>query len=277
MNDGWQTFEERVYSWKCMIDSAYQSSLDLLKINPFTELTMDNKITNTVRGIALTLVSLFFIAQFCNEAMNLRVQSYEQVFRLSFRFVLGKVLVDNASGLMGIIYTSFNGIAVSISTECYGFMSKFSIDSLISKPDKPGFADLNYTLALITSFPTFLILLGACWVISLVLIGRLFEVMIYTIIAPIPLATFAGEGWTESVKNFIKNYAAVCLQGLVIIVMFNAFSEISTLAHTIVITREPDGTTTQNTIEGLNMTVTALALALGVSKSGQWARQAVGL
>lgn len=277
MEEKWAEIEDDVYGWLCTIDSTYQSSLELLKINPFTELALDTTITTSIKGIALTLVSLFFVAQFCNEAMYFRLQSYEQILKLTFRFVLGKVLVDNASNLMGIIYTSFNGVAATLSTQCYGFIGSFGVDSMIKKPDTAGFMGMNYTMEYITSIPMYLILIGASWVISLVLIGRLFEVMIYTIIAPIPLATFAGEGWTDSVKNFIKNYAAVCLQGLVIIVMFNAFSQISTLADTIVITHEPDGSTTKQTIDGLNMTVTALSLALGVSKSGQWSRQAVGL
>lgn len=241
MDEKWADIQDKVYGWFCTIDSTYQSSLEILKINPFTQLTLDTTLSSGIKGIALTLVSIFFIAQFCNEAMYLRIQSYEQVLKLVFRFTLGKVLVDNASNLMGIIYTSFNGLAANLSENSYGFMSKFTVDALISKPKSAGFMGINYMLEYVASLPVIFILIGAGWVISLVLIGRLFEVMIYTIIAPIPLATFAGEGWTESVKNFIKNYAAVCLQGLIIIVMFNAFTQISSLANTVVVTREPDG------------------------------------
>lgn len=125
----------------------------------------------------------------------------------------------------------------------------------------PGFLNLNYLLKYIETMPTFLILMGACWVINLILIGRLFEIIVYTVISPIPLATFAGEGWHDSAKAFIKSYAAVCLQGLVVIVMFYAFSQVAALLG---------GTDT------MGITITALALALGVAKSGQWARQAVG-
>ena len=109
--------------------------------------------------------------------------------------------------------------------------------------------------------PTYLILMGACWVINLILIGRLFEIVVYTVISPIPLSTFAGEGWHDIAKAFIKSYAAVCLQGVVIIVMFYAFSQIAELLG---------GTST------IGITITALSLALGVAKSGQWARQALG-
>ena len=97
--------------------------------------------------------------------------------------------------------------------------------------------------------------------INLILIGRLFEIVIYTVISPIPLSTFAGEGWHDTAKAFVKSYAAVCLQGIVIVVMFYAFTQIAELLG---------GTSS------LGITVTVLSLALGVSKSGQWARQALG-
>ena len=89
----------------------------------------------------------------------------------------------------------------------------------------------------------------------------MYAIRSYYVISPIPLATFAGEGWHDSAKAFIKSYAAVCLQGLVIIVMFYAFSQVADLLG---------GT------DSMGITITALALALGVAKSGQWARQAVG-
>ena len=65
----------------------------------------------------------------------------------------------------------------------------------------------------------------------------------------------------DSAKAFIKSYAAVCIQGLVVVVMFYAFSQVADLLG---------GT------DSMGITITALALALGVAKSGQWARQAVG-
>ena len=111
------------------------------------------------------------------------------------------------------------------------------------------------------TMPTFLILMGACWVINLILIGRIFEIVVYTAVSPIPLSTFAAEGWHDTAKGFIKSYAAVCLQGLVVVLMFYSFSQVVDLLG---------GTST------IGITIVALSLALGVAKSGQWARQALG-
>lgn len=62
------------------------------------------------------------------------------------------------------------------------------------------------------------------WVLSFIMImtvyGRFFKLYMYTAIAPIPLSTFAGEP-TQSVGiSFIKSYAAVCLEGAIIVLAF---------------------------------------------------------
>ena len=47
--------------------------------------------------------------------------------------------------------------------------------------------------------------------------GRFFKIYIYAAIAPIPLSSFAGEETSHVGKSFIKSYAAVCLEGAIIV------------------------------------------------------------
>ena len=54
--------------------------------------------------------------------------------------------------------------------------------------------------------------------------GRFFRLYIYTAIAPVPLSTFAGEPSQNVGKSFIKSYAAVCLEGAVIVLACIIFS-----------------------------------------------------
>lgn len=54
--------------------------------------------------------------------------------------------------------------------------------------------------------------------------GRFFRLYLYTAIAPIPLATFAGEPSQNIGVSFIKSYAAVCLEGAVIVLACIIFS-----------------------------------------------------
>ncbi len=258
----WEIIEYMVQTWLDVINYTFDTAIKALTISPFeSTVSLMDQAMSAVEGVALVLVSLFFVMQLCNDAMLLKIQSYEQVFKLLFKFILAKVLVQNSRGIMGIIFNGFNSIAENLTGDYAGFLEQFGTDSIIEKPDSGGFMNINYILKLQEATPTYWILLGSCLVIYLVLIGRLFEIVVYTAISPIPLATFAGEGWHDIAKSFIKNYAAVCLQGVMVVIMFYAFTQIAEVLG---------GTST------MGITVTALSLALGVSKSGQWARQALG-
>jgi hypothetical protein len=68
-------------------------------------------------------------------------------------------------------------------------------------------------------------------VLSLIMIlsvyGRFFKLYLYTAIAPVPLASFAGEPSQSIGKAFLKGYATVCLEGAIIVlacVIFSVFA-----------------------------------------------------
>ena len=47
--------------------------------------------------------------------------------------------------------------------------------------------------------------------------GRFFYIYIYTALAPIPLASFAGESTQNVGVSFLKSYVGVCMEGAVIV------------------------------------------------------------
>ena len=62
------------------------------------------------------------------------------------------------------------------------------------------------------------------FIMILTVYGRFFKLYLYAAIAPIPLATFAGEPTQHIGIAFLKSYAAVCLEGLIIILACIIFS-----------------------------------------------------
>ena len=66
------------------------------------------------------------------------------------------------------------------------------------------------------------------FVMIMTVYGRFFKLYMYTAIAPIPLSTFAGEPTSVIGKSFLKSYAAVCLEGVIIVlacIIFSVFAE----------------------------------------------------
>ena len=62
------------------------------------------------------------------------------------------------------------------------------------------------------------------FIIILTVYGRFFRLYMYTAIAPIPLATFAGQPTQNIGKSFLKSYVAVCMEGAIIILACIIFS-----------------------------------------------------
>lgn len=83
----------------------------------------------------------------------------------------------------------------------------------------------------LASIPLWLVsLLGSLFitVLSFILIltvyGRFFRLYLYTALAPLPLASFAGENTSFAGKAFLKSYIGVCLEGAVIVLACLIFS-----------------------------------------------------
>ena len=64
------------------------------------------------------------------------------------------------------------------------------------------------------------------FIMILTVYGRFFRLYMFTALAPLPLATFAGEGTAVSGKAFLKSYIGVCMEGAVIVLaclIYSAF------------------------------------------------------
>lgn len=113
--------------------------------------------------------------------------------------------------------------------------------------------------------PYFLVMKGIAYVIFVIALGRVFELSVYTILAPLPLVTFASETSHDVGKHFIKNYIATVLQITVIVVMFIVYVAIN--KH--IVTLFPG--------VKLMQLIVLLSLGLGVVKSGAWAKKICGV
>lgn len=122
------------------------------------------------------------------------------------------------------------------------------------------------TLEIVFNKIYFYIMKAIAYIVFVISIGRVFELSVYTIFAPLPLATFASETTHDAAKNFLKNYIATVLQIAVIIVMFVVYVAINNYfgANDFANTK-------------LIQLVELIALGLGVIKSGAWSKKVCGM
>ena len=148
----------------------------------------------------------------------------EQVLKCFVRFALAQAAVSHGTELMTALFTVGQGMVNTImgASGMTGLSASELPDEMVTIIEDVSFLD---------SIPLWAVtLLGSLfiWVLSLVMIltvySRFFKLYMATAIAPIPLASFAGQPSSSIGIAFLKSYAAVCLEGAVIVLACIIFS-----------------------------------------------------
>lgn len=258
------------------IDKAFNSIIKLLSSSEMLEKVLDNSVvepvTAAVKASALTLCVLFFLIDFFEKTLNLQWVKWENVMMLFIKLVFAKVIIDISPELCEAIYSGFSSIAKSVLDVINGdepfeligaeeyemlWLSEDEANALRSPPTL-GFLDFKPLLIQIKTLVMGSIMVIMELVCISIIIGRIFELAIYTIIAPLPLSTFASDGLKEVGKGFLKSYAAVSIQALVMMIMI--------IAYMLIV----KGLPSIGAFDGLLKT---LAFTLSIMQSGSWAKR----
>ena len=196
--------------------------------------TMITGIHNAMVGIGYGLLVLFFAMGVFQSAASFRdFQRPEFALRHFIRFILAKVAVGSCMEIMTAIFNVCGGVVAAVMGSMGG-----SVSTAATLPNEIVTAIEG--LGLLESIPLWLVsLLGSLFitVMSFILLltvyGRFFRLYMFTALAPLPLAAFAGETTAASGKAFLKNYVGVCMEGAVIVLaclIYSAFLSSSTPA-----------------------------------------------
>ena len=179
---------------------------------------------SAMTAIGLGLLVLFFavgVVKTCGSFVEVRRP--EHALKLFIRFVLAKAAVQYGLELMLAVFEIVQGTVSRIMSA--SGTDRMAPTTLPQKISAVGFW---------SSIPLWAVtLLGGLFitVLSFVMImtvyGRVFRLYFYAALAPIPLATFAGEPTSNVGRSFVKSYAGVCLEGAVIALACIIFSAIA--------------------------------------------------
>ena len=185
-------------------------------------------INGALQAIGCALLVLFFvmgIVKTCSSFTELKKP--EMVFKCFIRFVLAQAAVTHGMELMTALFKVAQGMISTIMTA-----SGLSALTDTTLPDE--MVTIIEDVGFLESIPLWAItLLGSLfiWVLSLIMIltvySRFFKLYLATAIAPIPMASFAGQPSSSIGVAFLKSYAAICLEGCIIVlacVIFSAFA-----------------------------------------------------
>ena len=178
-----------------------------------------------LQAIGLALLVLFFVIgvmKTCGSFAELKRP--EHAIKLFVRFAIAKGVVTYGMNLMLAFLEIIQGVISTIMTSAgFGSATQTILPSeIVTAIEDCGFFE---------SIPLWAVtLIGGLfvWVLSFIMIlsvyGRFFKLYMYTAISPVPLSTFAGEPTQNVGKSFLKSYAAVCLEGAIIVLACIIFS-----------------------------------------------------
>jgi len=182
-------------------------------------------VNGALKAIGYALLVLFFVIGIVKTTGSFtELKKPEMAVKCFIRFALAKAAVSYGLDLMMAIFRiAQGGISTAMSASGLSAVDATALPAeIITKINEVGFWE---------SIPLWLVtLLGSMfiWVLSLIMIlsvyGRFFKLYLATAIAPIPLASFAGEPTASMGKAFLKSYAAIALEGLIIVLACIIFS-----------------------------------------------------
>lgn len=228
MSDNWvvQNLQNALGTWNDKLAEVWQ----LMTMSPenFKGGDIWNVILNingAMQAIGLALLVLFFLAGVVQTSANLTdVKRPEHALKLFLRFAIAKGVVTYGLELMMAVFEIVQGIISKIMrTSGLGGASKTSLPSeMIDAIEDCGFFESIPLWAVTIIGSLFITILS--FIIIMTVYGRFFKLYMYTAIAPIPLATFAGQPTQNVGRSFVKSYAAVCLEGAIIVLACVIFS-----------------------------------------------------
>lgn len=230
MNDNWivDNLNNALATWNGKLTEIW--SLVSQSPETFKGGTIWGTIVNihqALQAVGYGLLILFFAMGVFKSAASFReFRRPEQALRLFIRFLMTKAAISSGMEIMSTIFTICGGVVSMIA----GNMGTLTTAAATLPTE---IVDAVEAVTFLESIPLWLVsFLGSLFitVLSFIMIltvyGRFFKLYLFTALAPIPLATFGGEGTSQAGKTFIKSYVGVCMEGAVIVLaclIYSAF------------------------------------------------------
>ena len=231
MSDNWvvQNLENALETWNEKLAEIW--TLITQSPQQFKGGTIWNVIVNingAVQAIGLALLVLFFVVGVMRTCGSFaETKRPETALKLFIRFALAKGVVTYGMELMLALFNIVQGLISTIMTAAgFGTAQQTVLPpEIVTAVEDCGFFESIPLWAVTLIGGLFVTVLS--FVMIMTVYGRFFKLYLYTAISPVPLATFAGEPTQNVGVSFIKSYAAVCLEGAIIVlgcIIFSLFA-----------------------------------------------------
>lgn len=182
-------------------------------------------IHGSLQAIGYALLVLFFVMGVIKTCGSFtEIKKPEHALKIFVRFAIAKGVIAYGLELMMALFDIVQGIISTImNVRGFGTPQKTTLpQEIVTAVEECGFFESIPLWAVTLIGSLFITVLS--FIMIMTVYGRFFRLYLYTAIAPIPLASFAGQPTQSIGISFIKSYAGVCLEGAIIVLSCIIFS-----------------------------------------------------
>ena len=228
MSDNWvvQNLQNALDTWNSKLAEIWQiltQSPENFKGGGIWQVIV--QIHGALQAIGYALLVLFFVVGVVKTCGSFtEVKRPEHALKIFIRFAIAKGVVKYGLELMMELFNIIQGVTITImQTAGFGSTEDTVLpDEIIEAVEDCGFFESIPLWAVTLIGGLFITVLSFIMIMSVY--GRFFRLYLYTAIAPIPLSSFAGEPSQNIGRSFLKSYAAVCLEGAIVVLACIIFS-----------------------------------------------------
>ena len=228
MSDNWvvQNLQNALDTWNSKLAEIWQiltQSPENFKGGGIWQVIV--QIHGALQAIGYALLVLFFVVGVVKTCGSFtEVKRPEHALKIFIRFAITKGVVTYGLELMMTLFNIIQGVTSTImQTAGFGSTEDTVLpDEIIEAVEDCGFFESIPLWAVTLIGGLFITVLSFIMIMSVY--GRFFRLYLYTAIAPIPLSSFAGEPSQNIGRSFLKSYAAVCLEGAIVVLACIIFS-----------------------------------------------------
>mgnify|MGYP000543094593 CR=1 FL=1 len=187
-----------------------------------------------LKAMGYGLLVLFFVIGVVKTCGSFaEIKRPEVAVRMFIRFALAEAAITYGMELLMAILSVCQGVVSEImSASGVGGQTALSLPgTIITAIESVGFLD-SIPLWIVSLLASLLITVLS-FVVVLTVYSRFFKLYFHAAIAPVALASFAGQPSQSIGVSFLKSYAGVCLEGAIIVLACVIYSAFATSAPAV--------------------------------------------
>lgn len=263
-------------------DSTVSSAQDVLTGGLFDTNAVWSSVlalSNALKPFCYVVIGICLLIEIAQVAAKVDIIKWEHGLKLCVKMVFAKLCINIAPTFLRACYNQAS-LWISSAMSVGGYTNLGSLMTTEVETQISSISGIWSVIGLLASCLLLSMAVKICGLlIQVIAFGRMFELYVLLAVSSLPCAFFplgdgSGGGMSRITQKFFKNFIAVCLQGVMIIISIRIFYMIVGTALTSLITSASGGSDPTTVVTDLCyvMLLAGIVLVMAVAKCGSWAK-----